>query len=77
MESKVEKIKNIVADKLGVPIEEIKPESELIRDLNAEFLEIADIVLRLKREFQIEVPDEEIKGLTTVNDLINLIIDEE
>lgn len=77
MEAKVEKIKNIIAETLGVPIEEIKPESELVSDLNAEFLEIADIVMKIKKEFQIEVPDEEIKKLTKVNDLINLIIDEE
>ncbi len=77
METKVEKVKNIVAESLGVPLEEIKPESELVDDLNAESLEIADIIMKIKREFQIEIPDDEIEKFVTINDLINLIIDEE
>lgn len=77
MDSKVKKIKEIIAEKLGAPIEEIKPESELASDLNAGILEIADIVMKLKEEFQIEVPEEEIKKITTVNDFINLVADEE
>jgi acyl carrier protein len=77
METKVEKIKEIVAESLGVPLEEIKPESELVNDLNAEPLEIADMIMKIKREFQIEIPDDEIEKFITINDLLNLIIDEE
>ena len=77
MEAKVEKILNIIAETLGVPVEEIKPESELVKDLNAESLEIADIVMKLKKEFQIEVPDEDIKNFVKVNDFITLVIDSE
>lgn len=76
MDSKVKKIKEIIAEKLGVPVEEIKPESELESDLNAGLLEIADIAMKLKEEFQIEIPEEDIKKMTTVNDFINLIADE-
>jgi len=77
MEKRVEKIKEIIAEKLGVPLEEIKPESELVSDLNAEILEIADIVEKIKKEFQVEVPTEEIEKIITVNDLICLVVDEE
>jgi acyl carrier protein len=77
MEKKAEKIKEIIAEKLGVPLEEIKPESELVSDLNAEILEIADIVEKIKKEFQVEVPTEEIEKIITVNDLICLVADEE
>lgn len=77
MEKRAEKIKEIIAEKLGVPLEEIKPESELVSDLNAEILEIADIVEEIKKEFQIEVLAEEIEKITTVNDLICLVADEE
>lgn len=77
MEKRAEKIKEIIAEKLGVPLEEIKPESELVSDLNAEILEIADIVEKIKKEFQVEVPTEEIGKIITVNDLICLVADEE
>lgn len=77
METKAEKVKRIVAESLGVPFEEIKPESELVNDLNAESLEIADMIMKIKREFQIEIPDDEIEKFVTINDLLNLIIDEE
>ena len=77
MESKVERLKEIIAEKLGVPVEEIKPESELESDLNAGILEIADIAMKLKEEMQIEISEEEIKKITTVNDFINLVADEE
>ena len=77
MESKVEKLKEIIAEKLGVPVEEIKPESELEGDLNAGILEIADIAMKLREEMQIEISEEEIKKIITVNDFINLVADEE
>jgi acyl carrier protein len=77
MEKRTEKIKEIIAEKLGVPLEEIKPESELVSDLNAEILEIADIVEEIKKEFQIEFPAKEIEKIVTVNDLLSLIADEE
>ena len=77
METKVDKFKKIVAESLGVPLEEIKPEAELVDDLNAEPLEIADMIIKIKKEFQIEIPDDEIEKFVTVNDLLSLIIDEE
>lgn len=77
MENKVKKIKEIIAEKVGAPVEEIKPESELEGDLNAGLLEIADIAMKLKEEFQIEIPEEDIKKISTVNDFINLVADEE
>ncbi len=77
MEGKIQKIKEIIANKLGTPLEKIEPDSDLVEDFNAEFLEIADIIMEINQEFSIEISDEEIKKIKTVNDIINLVSEAE
>lgn len=50
------KVAEIIADALGCDEEEVKPDSSLINDLDAESIDFLDIVFRLEREFKVKIP---------------------
>ncbi|HZI05366.1 MAG TPA: acyl carrier protein [Archangium sp.] len=67
------KVKNIIADQLGVGEDEITPESSFIEDLGADSLDIVELVMAMEEEFEVEIPDEEAENIKTVGDAINYI----
>jgi acyl carrier protein len=68
-----EKIKEIIADKLGVDIEEVVNKASLIDDLGADSLDIVELIMSIEEAFDIEVPDEDAEKLSTVKDAIEYI----
>lgn len=68
-----EKVKEIIAEQLGVKKEEIKPESSFIDDLGADSLDTVEVVMALEEEFGIEIPDEEAEKITTVGEAVKYI----
>lgn len=50
------KVAEIIADALGCEEDEVKPDSSLIDDLDAESIDFLDIVFRLEREFKVKIP---------------------
>ncbi len=70
-----EKVKSIVAEQLGVKIEEVKEEAKFIDDLGADSLDTVELVMALEEEFGAEIPDEEAEKLATVGDAVKYIED--
>ena len=68
-----QKVKNIIADQLGVGEDEIKPAASFIEDLGADSLDIVELVMAMEEEFEVEIPDEEAENIKTVQDAINYI----
>ena len=68
-----QKVKNIIADQLGVGEEEIKPTSSFIEDLGADSLDIVELVMQMEEEFEVEIPDEEAENIKTVQDAVNYV----
>ena len=68
-----QKVKNIIADQLGVGEEEIKQTSSFIEDLGADSLDIVELVMAMEEEFEVEIPDEEAENIKTVQDAINYV----
>ncbi|GAF26683.1 acyl carrier protein [Moorella thermoacetica Y72] len=60
-----EKIKGIVAEQLGVEEDTITMETSF-EDLNADSLDIVELIMALEEEFDLEIPDEDAEKLTTV-----------
>ena len=68
-----ERVKNIIAEQLGVKKEEIKPESSFVDDLGADSLDTVEVVMALEEEFGIEIPDEDADKMVTVGEAIKYI----
>ena len=70
--SELEKIKRIVADQLGVEEDEIN-EATSFEDLNADSLDIVELIMALEEEFDIEIPDQDAEKLTTVGAAVEYV----
>ena len=68
-----EKIKEIIADKLSVDPESITLEASFIDDLNADSLDIVELIMSLEDELEMEIPDEDVEGFKTVGDVVNYV----
>ena len=68
-----EKIREIIADKLSVSEEEVNLESSFIDDLNADSLDIVELIMALEDELEMEIPDEDVEKFTTVGDVVSYI----
>ena len=72
-EETIEKVKELIAQSLGVSREEILPDASFIDDLGADSLDIVELVMAMEEEFEVEIPDEEAENIKTVGDAINYI----
>ncbi|GIT37585.1 MAG: acyl carrier protein [Gammaproteobacteria bacterium] len=61
-----ERVKGIVAEQLGIGVDEINNESSFIDDLGADSLDTVELVMALEEEFDIEISDEEAENISTV-----------
>ena len=67
-----DKVKSIVVDQLGVEEEEITLETSFA-ELNADSLDIVELIMALEEEFDLDIPDEEAEKIRTVGDAVNYI----
>ena len=63
----------IVAEQLGVKIEEVTNEASFVDDLGADSLDTVELVMALEEEFDCEIPDEEAEKITTVQLAIDYV----
>lgn len=68
------KVQDIIAESLGVNRSEVVPAASFINDLNADSLDIVELVMAIEKEFDIEIPDDEAEKIRTVQDAINYIV---
>ena len=73
MENVEQRVKEIVAEQLGVNEAEIKNESSFVDDLGADSLDTVELVMRFEEEFGIEIPDEDAEKIQSVRDAYNYI----
>ena len=69
----LEKVINVVAESLGMEESEIKAESSFKDDLNADSLDLFEMVMASEEEFGVEIPNEDLEGITTVDDVVKYI----
>jgi len=69
-----EKVKSIIAEQLGVAEEELTPETSF-EDLNADSLDIVELIMALEEEFDLEIPDEEAEKIQTVGEIVEYLKD--
>ncbi|CUU39344.1 MULTISPECIES: acyl carrier protein [Helicobacter] len=73
MSSTFESVKSVVVEQLSVDANEVKLESRFIEDLNADSLDVVELVMALEEKFSIEIPDEDAEKIKTVKDVVDYI----
>lgn len=69
-----EKIRDIIADQLGVSdVESITMETSMIKDLEADSLDAVEIIMALEDEFEVSIPDDEAENFKSIGDIVNYI----
>ncbi|MBF0254068.1 MAG: acyl carrier protein [Candidatus Omnitrophica bacterium] len=68
-----DKVKSIIAEQLGVKIEEVVDQASFTDDLGADSLDTVELVMALEEEFGIEIPDEDAEKLSTVGEALGYI----
>jgi acyl carrier protein len=66
-------VKNILVEQLGVEADAVNMESSFIDDLNADSLDIVELVMAMEQEFSISIPDEEAEKIKCVGDAVDFI----
>ena len=67
-----EKVRAIVVDQLGVEEEEVTL-GTTFQELNADSLDIVELIMALEEEFNLDIPDEEAEKIRTIGDAVNYI----
>ena len=69
-----ERVKKIVAEQLGVKLEDVTNEASFVDDLGADSLDTVELVMALEEEFELEIPDEEAEKISTVQNAVDYIV---
>lgn len=67
------KVKEIIAEQLGIDANTITENSKVIADLGADSLDIVELVMALEDEFGVSVDEDKVQSLVTVGDIVALI----
>lgn len=70
----LEKIINIISTQFDVPEEDITRETSFNDDLNADSLDLVELIMSLEDEFELEVLDDDVEKITTVGEAEDYII---
>lgn len=71
----LEKMKEIIANQLGVSEDEVTLEASFKEDLDADSLDLFELVMALEEEYDVEIPSDDLAELNTVGDVINYLKD--
>ncbi len=69
----LDKVRNILVEQLGIEADEINLDSDFTDDLNADSLDIVELVMAMEQEFGMSIPDEEAERIRTVGDAVEYI----
>lgn len=69
-----QKVQDIIAQNLDVDRSAVVPSASFINDLNADSLDIVELVMGIEKEFDLEIPDDEAEKIRTVQDAIDYIV---
>ncbi len=68
-----ERVRKVLADQLSVPYEKVTMDARFSEDLDADSLDLVEAVLGLEEDLGIEVPEEEMEGVKTVRQAVELV----
>ena len=73
MDEKFAKVQEIIAEQLDIPADKITMDTKMVDDLEADSLDIIELVMAFEDAFGIKMPDEELEKIVTVGDIVNAL----
>jgi acyl carrier protein len=71
--STFERVRGIIAERLGVDEDKVAMDSEFIADLNADSLDLVEVIMAMEQEFDLEIKDDEAEQIRSVSDAVRFI----
>ncbi len=68
-----ERLKKIIAEQLGVDESRVVPSASFTEDLEADSLDLVELIMSLEEQFGVEIPDEDAEKIETVGDAMNYL----
>ena len=68
-----EKVCKMLADQLGISTDKITPESEVVKDLGADSLDVVELMMTIEDEYGVTLPENEVEGVKTVQDIVDML----
>jgi acyl carrier protein len=68
-----DRLKKLIVEQLGVDEEEVTPQASFVEDLNADSLDLVELIMSLEEEFGMEISDEEAEKIQKVSDAVDFI----
>ena len=75
-----DRVKEIVIEQLGAEAKDVVPEASFVDDLNADSLDLVELIMSIEEKFstpnhKLEIPDEDAEKIVTVQDCVNYLKD--
>ncbi|MCP3887560.1 MAG: acyl carrier protein [Desulfobulbaceae bacterium] len=71
--AKEQEMIDIIVEQLSVDKEKVVPNASFVDDLGADSLDLVELIMAMEEGFDIEIPDEDAEGITTVQDAIDYV----
>ena len=70
-----ERVKEVLSEQLGIEEAEVTEEANFQEDLDADSLDLVELIMELEDQFGVKIPDEEAQGIKTVNQAVDYIME--
>ncbi len=69
----LDKVRGLIAEQMGLPVDQVKAESRFIEDLGADSLDLVEMLMTVESEWGLLIDDDDMKRFTTVESVVNYI----
>jgi acyl carrier protein len=69
----LEKVQELIAKQLNIPVDTVTADKEIVKDLGADSLDVVELLMNLEEEYSVSIPDEEAIKIKTVGDIVTAI----
>ncbi len=69
----LERVRQLISESMDIDIEDVQPDSDIIKDIGADSLDIVDMLLIVEEEWGIVVDDDDMRKFTTVQSVVDYI----